>query len=71
MKRRQVKLSDQFRQAVDASGKSRYRIAKETKISQATLSRFMSGERGLSLEYLDKLAELLELKLVMPRRKKG
>ena len=71
MNKRRVKLSDQFRRAVDASGMTRYRIAKELGIAESTMSRFMSGDRGLSLEYLDRLAELLDLKLVLPRRKKG
>ena len=56
-------LSDQVRKAVDASGKSRYRIAKDLDISEATMSRFMSGERGLTLTVLDRLAEYLGLAL--------
>ncbi len=61
MARKRLSLSDQVRKAMDASGISRYRIAKETGISQATLSRFMSGDAGISLEYLDRLAEFLVL----------
>jgi transcriptional regulator with XRE-family HTH domain len=56
-------LSDQVRKAIDASGKSRYRIAKDLNVSEATLSRFMSGERGLTLAVLDRLAEYLGLEL--------
>ena len=63
MGKRRVKLSDQIRQAVDASGLSRYRIAKDLGISESTMSRFMSGKGGLSMDYLDRLAELLELNL--------
>ena len=61
MGRQRVKLSDQIRQAVDASGKSRYRIAKELGIAESTVSRFMSSKGGLSLDNLDALADLLDL----------
>lgn len=56
-----VKLSDQIRRAVDASGMSRYRICKELGIAESTLSRFMAGKGGLSMENLDALADLLGL----------
>ena len=62
MKEQRIKLSDQIRQAVDASGLSRYRIAKELGISESTMSRFMAGS-GLMLDNLDALADLLELDL--------
>ena len=58
-----ARLSDQVRKAVDASGKSRYRIAKDLGVSEATMSRFMSAERGLTLTVLDRLAEYLGLAL--------
>jgi transcriptional regulator with XRE-family HTH domain len=59
-----TKLSDQIRQAVDASGLSRYRICKELGIGEATMSRFMSGQGGLSMATLDVLADLLNLRVV-------
>ncbi len=61
--RKKPSLSDQVRSAIDASGKSRYRIAKDLDVSEATLSRFMSRERGLTLTVLDRLAEYLGLRL--------
>ena len=69
-KSKRPKLSEQVREAVEASGLSRYRIAKETGLYEATLSRFMSGERGLTLKALDVLAEYLGLEIVVrsPRR---
>ena len=54
-------FSQQIRSAIDASGRSRYRICKDLGIDQATLSRFMSGQRGLTLKVLDRLADLLGL----------
>jgi transcriptional regulator with XRE-family HTH domain len=65
---RRVKLSDQVRRAVDASGLSRYRISKELGVAESTMSRFMSGQGGLSLANLDALADLLGLDIVAPRR---
>jgi transcriptional regulator with XRE-family HTH domain len=65
------RFSDQVRDAVDASGLSRYRICAEIGIGQATMSRFMSGKGGLSMETLDRLAELLGLSVVArPKRTK-
>jgi transcriptional regulator with XRE-family HTH domain len=68
MVKRRTKLSDQVRRAVDASGLSRYRIAKEIGVAESTMSRFMSGQGGLSLANLDMLADLLGLDIAAPRR---
>ena len=65
---RRVKLSDQVRRAVDASGLSRYRISKELGVAESTMSRFMSGQGGLLLANLDTLADLLDLNITAPRR---
>ena len=61
---RHKRFSDQIRAAVDASGMSRYRICKEIGLSQPTMSRFMAGRTGLSMESLDRLADLLGLDVV-------
>jgi transcriptional regulator with XRE-family HTH domain len=62
MKRR---LSDQLREIIEGCGQTRYAIAKATGVSQATLSRFMNGGRGLPMKTLDTLAEYLGLELVV------
>jgi transcriptional regulator with XRE-family HTH domain len=73
MGRKLSKLSDEVREAIEDSGMSRYRICKELGMDQATMSRFMHGKQGLSLEDLDALAALLDLHVITgkPRRKKG
>jgi transcriptional regulator with XRE-family HTH domain len=73
MVKRRLKLSDQIRRAVDASGLSRYRISKALNIAESTMSRFMSGQGGLSMDNLDALADLLDLdiKSGKHRSKKG
>jgi transcriptional regulator with XRE-family HTH domain len=65
------KLSDEIREAVNASGMSRYAIAKSLGIAESTMSRFMNG-KGLSMDFIDRLAELLELHIVVrPAKKQG
>ena len=59
------KVSDQVRRAIADCGLSRYRIFQLTGIDQASLTKFMSGERGLSTTALDTLGELLHLEVVM------
>jgi transcriptional regulator with XRE-family HTH domain len=70
MASRRIRLSDQVRKAVDASGLSRYRIAKEMGIAESTMSRYMAHKGGLSLENLDALADLLGLNIAAVRRSK-
>ena len=62
------KFSDQLRRLVRESPVSRYQIAKDTGIAESTLSVFIRGERGLSIESIDKLYEYLGLK---PLERKG
>lgn len=61
-------LTDQLRQAIDASGLTRYRISKETGLSESTLAQFYNGHRGLSTAALNALGECLELTIVMNRK---
>lgn len=68
MGKKRVKLSEQIRRAVDGCGVTCYRIWKETGIDPATLSRFMSGERGLPMKTLDTLADFLELNITTGKR---
>jgi transcriptional regulator with XRE-family HTH domain len=69
--KQRVKLSEQIRRAVDASGMSRYRICKELGIAESTMSRFMAGKGGLSMDNLDSLADLLHLDIVTGKRSPG
>ena len=56
-------MSEQLREAIEASGMSRYEIAKSAAIDESALGKFFHGERGLSLKALDRLAEFLDLEL--------
>ena len=46
----------------------RYAVCKAIGLDQSTLSRFMASKAGLALETVDKLGELLELKLVTTKK---
>ena len=69
-----ARILDAICDAIEASDKTRYRIAKDTGISQTQLSRLMSGERGLSIDALERLVDYLGLEIVIRpkrRRRKG
>jgi transcriptional regulator with XRE-family HTH domain len=71
--RRTNLLTDQLRRAIDDSGLTRYRIAKETGGSESALAQFYNGHRGLSMEALNALGECLQLTIHLGRKpeKKG
>jgi transcriptional regulator with XRE-family HTH domain len=60
-------VSETLRLAILASGRSLYRIAKDSGVDYATVHRFVNGRRSLSVPALDRLAEYLGLELT--RRK--
>jgi transcriptional regulator with XRE-family HTH domain len=61
-------LTDQLRQVIDDSGLTRYRIAKDTGISESALAQFYNGHRGLSMEALNALGEYLQLTIHLGRK---
>ena len=63
-------FSDQIRRAVRESGVTAYRICRLTGIDKAAMSRFLSGERFLSEDSLNMVAEVLGLR-VKGKAKKG
>ena len=70
MAKRRKKLSDQIRRSIETCGMTRYRISKETGIDQSNLSRFIHGEVGLSMDSLDRLADLLNLNITTGKRQR-
>ena len=67
-------LLREVRKAMKSSGLTNYRIWKDTGITQGQLSRFARGERGMSVENIERMAEYLGLEIVIrPKRrsKKG
>ena len=68
------RLSEQLRRIVANSGKTLGQITRDTGIDKSALSRFVNGERGVSMEAMDKLGEYLGLRIVKAtksRAKKG
>ena len=55
--------SETLREAIRDSGLSLYRIAKDSGAGYASVYRFMSGERSVSLDVFDKICECLGLEL--------
>lgn len=70
------RLAEQLREAarreIESGARSQNRIASDAEIDRGSLSRFLAGERGLSLEAIERLTEALNLHLVekKPRKKK-
>lgn len=62
---------NQIRKAMKASGKTRYRLWKETGIDQSHLFKLWNGEAGLSVENLEKLAGALGLEIIIRPAKAG
>lgn len=58
-------LTKAIAEAVKASDQSPYAIAKGADVARSQLSRLLSGERGLNTETIERLADYLELEIVI------
>ena len=63
-----MKLSEQLKQAIATSGKSRYKIAKEAEIDYYALARFLDEDRDIRLSTVQKLADMFGMRLTKPKR---
>jgi DNA transposition AAA+ family ATPase len=63
-KKQRMTFTDELRKAIEESGLTRYAIWQATGIDQGSLCKFMQGERGLGMDSIDKLADLLGLHIV-------
>jgi transcriptional regulator with XRE-family HTH domain len=57
-------FSDQLRQIIKEGPLSRYRIAKDSGVDASQLLRFMRGDGRLTNDSLDKIGDVLKLRLV-------
>jgi transcriptional regulator with XRE-family HTH domain len=64
-----MEILDVIRQAIEQSGKTQYRIAKDMGLNESHLSKFVRGEAGLSFERLVALVEYLGMELTIRVRK--
>ncbi len=69
MKKATNNLEDQIRRAIKKGKWTAYRLSKDTGIHHTVISRFINGERSLTLTTASKLVEALGLELV--EKKKG
>ncbi len=58
-----MELGEQLREAVEASGRTAYSIAQEAGIRPEMLTRFLAGQRDLTLASAGKVAAALQLEL--------
>jgi transcriptional regulator with XRE-family HTH domain len=63
------KFSDQIRQAIRDADISQYRLSFLARVDPGHLSRFVNGKAGLSLDAIDRIAEVLKLRITVDRRK--
>jgi transcriptional regulator with XRE-family HTH domain len=57
-------LKDQRREAIRASGESLQELGRRSGVKADRLSRFLRGERGLSLDAVEDICKTLGLRLV-------
>ena len=62
-------FTDEIRQAIDESGRTRMAIAEAIGVNRGTISNFMNCKRGLSSEILDRLADELDLHATVSKQK--
>ena len=66
-----IKLADAIREAVRRSALSHAEICRTSGIDEAAFSRFLSSSKGISLAGLDRLVDVLGLRLVARGRNNG
>jgi transcriptional regulator with XRE-family HTH domain len=66
-----MELLRALRAAIKASGLSGYELCNRSGVNKAAMSRFMSGERGVSVESAEALAKAMGLEIVLGPVRKG
>jgi plasmid maintenance system antidote protein VapI len=56
-------ISEQLRDRIATSQLSPYELAEASGVDRSVLSRFLTGKRSLTLDTVDKLADVLKLRL--------
>ena len=68
-KRSSNSLTEQLRAAVARSGMTLGELTRATGIDKSALSRFVNGERGVSMEAMNALGQCLGLRIVADKAK--
>lgn len=66
-----MSISDTIRDAIRQDGRSAYALEVDSGVSRPQITRFLKGERTLTLPAVDALCKVLGLELRPVRRKKG
>ncbi len=69
-RKRRVDLGEQLRRAIKDSGLTPYRIAADAGVDRAAMTRFVNGDRGLTLDTASRITEYLGLELRPARKRK-
>jgi len=62
-RRKQKLLSDQLREIIEGGPVTRYRLSKEAAVDASQLCRFVKGKGRLTTDSLDRIGEVLRLRL--------
>jgi plasmid maintenance system antidote protein VapI len=68
---RTAPISGQLRAALTAPGRTPHAVAVAAGVAPSAVTRFVNGDRGLTTETLDRLADALGLRLVDTGRRKA
>jgi len=60
-----AKLTKAIVAAIKASDQTPYAIAKGADVARSQLSRLLSGERGLDIDTIERIADYLELRITI------
>ena len=66
-----AKLTNAIRAAVKASDQTPYAIAKGANVARSQLSRLLSGESGMTVDTLERLADFLGLRITIAPKGKA
>jgi DNA transposition AAA+ family ATPase len=65
-----MSIDQQLREAIDKSGLTRYRIARDSGVDYAALCRYLDEGRDLRLSNVEKLAAYFGMRLTPPKTPK-
>lgn len=63
-----AKLLDAIRKAINTGEESPASVAKRAGVARSQISRLLSGERGVSVDVAERLAEALGLQITIGRK---
>jgi plasmid maintenance system antidote protein VapI len=63
LERSRLSLADTIKQAILATGKSVNSVASQSGVSQPILHRFLTGQRGITLDTAERVCAYLKLEL--------